>query len=113
MARTHSSIVLVLGALTLVELWLIHRSGAPLSVATRGQLLLAVMVAQGLVGYTQYFSHEPAVLVGVHVAGAVSVWLAMLWFYDGLSHHPAETVSPTAPLLASAPEPQSLADLVP
>jgi cytochrome c oxidase assembly protein subunit 15 len=120
MARTHSSIVLVLGALTLVELWLIHRSGAPLSVATRGQLLLAVMVAQGFIGYTQYFSHEPALLVGVHVAGAVSVWLAMLWFYDGLSHHPAElshhpaeTVSPTAPLLASAPEPQSLADLVP
>ena len=73
----------------------------------RGQLLLAVMVAQGLIGYTQYFSHEPALFVGVHVAGAVSVWLAMLWFYDGLSHHPAETVSPTDPLLAAAPKPQT------
>ena len=110
MARTHSSIVLVLGALTLVELWLLHTSGAPLSVAQRGQLLLAVMVAQGLVGYTQYFSHEPALLVGVHVAGAVCVWLAMLWFYDGLSHHPAESMAPTGPLAAALPSPD-LAEL--
>ena len=97
MARTHSSIVLVLGALTLLELWLLQREGAPESVMVRGQALLAVMIAQGVIGYTQYFSHEPALLVGIHVAGAVSVWVAMLWFYDGLSHHPAET-SPTGPI---------------
>jgi cytochrome c oxidase assembly protein subunit 15 len=94
MARTHSSIVLVLGALTLLELWLLHREGAPTSVMERGQALLAVMIAQGVVGYSQYFTHEPALLVGIHVAGAVSVWLMMLWFYDGLSHHPAESDHP-------------------
>ncbi|MGO9344558.1 MAG: COX15/CtaA family protein [Acidimicrobiales bacterium] len=113
MARTHSSIVLVLGALTLVELWLLHRSGAPQSVATRGQFLLAVMIAQGLIGYTQYFTHEPALLVGVHVAGAVTVWLAMLWFYDGLSHHPAETMTGSGPSLASAPQVPDLAPVAP
>jgi cytochrome c oxidase assembly protein subunit 15 len=113
MARTHSSIVLVLGALTLLELWLLHRSGAPESVATRGQFLLAVMIAQGLIGYTQYFTHEPALLVGVHVAGAVTVWLAMLWFYDGLSHHPAETMTRTGPSLAPAPKVPDLAPVAP
>lgn len=113
MARTHSSIVLVLGALTLVELWLLHRSGAPLSVVKRGQMLLAIMVAQGLVGYTQYFSHEPALLVGIHVAGAISVWLAMLWFYDGLSHHPAETVTRTGPLLAPSLQSPDLLEVAP
>jgi cytochrome c oxidase assembly protein subunit 15 len=113
MARTHSSIVLVLGALTLLELWLLHRSGAPESVATRGQFLLAVMIAQGLIGYTQYFTHEPALLVGVHVAGAVTVCLAMLWFYDGLSHHPAETMTRTGPSLAPAPEVPDLAPVAP
>jgi heme a synthase len=90
MARTHSSIVLVLGALTLVELWMIHRTSAPESVARRGEVLLGVMIAQGLIGYTQYFTHEPALLVGVHVAGALSLWIAMIWFYDGLSFHPAD-----------------------
>ena len=97
MARIHSSIVLLLGALTLVELWLIQRSSAPESVAKRGQILLAVMVVQGLVGYTQYFTKEPALVVGIHIAGALSVWLCALWFYDGLSHHPAEASPEVTP----------------
>ena len=97
LARTHSSIVLVLGALTLLVLWLLRREGAPESVMFRGEALLAVMIAQGVIGYTQYFSHEPALLVGVHVAGAVTVWVTILWFYDGLSHHPAEALSGGVP----------------
>ena len=54
------------------------------------------MVLQGVVGYTQYFSHLPAALVGVHVLGATTVWTAMLWFYDGLWHHEPETVAAPA-----------------
>jgi heme a synthase len=97
MARTHSSIVLVLGALTLVELWMIRRTSAPASIIKRGEALLAVMIAQGLIGYTQFFTHEPVLLVGIHVAGAVAVWMTLLWFYDGLSFHPPETVVGSGP----------------
>ncbi|MFZ0666090.1 MAG: COX15/CtaA family protein [Acidimicrobiales bacterium] len=89
-ARAHSSIVLLMGALTLVELWLLHKDSAPASVIKNAEILLGIMIAQGLVGYTQYFLHEPSLLVGIHVAGALSVVIAMLCFYDGLSHHPAE-----------------------
>jgi cytochrome c oxidase assembly protein subunit 15 len=90
MARTHAEIVLVLGALTLGLLYLLQHTRAPERVAVRGRILLAVMVAQGFIGYTQYFTHLPAVLVGIHVFGAAVLWATMLWFYDGLSHHPAE-----------------------
>jgi heme a synthase len=90
MARTHAEIVLVLGALTLGLLYLLEHTRAPERVAVRGRILLAVMVAQGFVGYTQYFTHLPAVLVGIHVFGAAVLWGTMLWFYDRLSHHPAE-----------------------
>ena len=86
MARVHSGIVIVLVALTLVLLYLLDRTGAPASVLDRARVLLAVMVLQGAIGYTQYFSHLPALLVGVHVFGATAVWVAMLWFYDGLTH---------------------------
>ena len=55
------------------------------------------MVAQGVIGYTQYFTHLPALLVGVHVFGVTVLWTAMLWFYDGLSHHPVEADVDTAP----------------
>jgi len=93
MARTHAEIVLVLGAMTLAVLYLLERTRAPSRVAEKGRILLAVMVAQGVIGYTQYFTHLPALLVGVHVFGATAVWTAMLWFCDGLSHHPADGTS--------------------
>ena len=90
MARLHSSIVICLVGLTLLLLYLLDRSGAPSSVLERARLLLGAMVAQGVIGYTQYFSHLPALLVGVHVLGVTVVWTAMLWFYDGLIHRVVE-----------------------
>ena len=41
-------------------------------------MLLAVLVAQGALGYVQYFTGVPALLVGFHVAGATAVWVAVL-----------------------------------
>lgn len=87
MARTHSAIVLVVAGLLLVELLLLTRAGAGAVAQERGQLLLVAMVGQGVVGYTQYFTHLPALLVGIHLAGATVVWVAALWFLDGLSAH--------------------------
>ena len=84
MARVHSGIVIVLVGLTLVVLYRLERSATPPSVLARGPLLLGAMLLQGAVGYTQYFSHLPALLVGVHVLGVTVVWSAMLWFSDGL-----------------------------
>jgi cytochrome c oxidase assembly protein subunit 15 len=39
-------------------------------------LFVGVALAQGLVGYVQYFSGVPVALVAVHIAGATAVWLA-------------------------------------
>jgi hypothetical protein len=82
--------VLVLVALTIALLYLLDHTSAPTSVLDRARLLLGAMVVQGAIGYGQYFTHLPALLVGVHVFGATVVWMAMLWFYDGLTHHGAE-----------------------
>lgn len=110
MARAHSGVVLVLGALTLVELMVLARAGAPERVQERGRLLLAAMVAQGVVGYTQYFSHLPALLVGIHLLGATVVWCAALWFVHGLRDHPPEvSVLPRAPAAGERPEPEPTA----
>jgi heme a synthase len=87
MTRIHSGLVLCLVALTLALLYLLDHTGAPSSVLERARLLLGVMVLQGGIGYMQYFTHLPAVLVGFHVFGATVVWMAMLWFSDGLTHH--------------------------
>jgi cytochrome c oxidase assembly protein subunit 15 len=71
---------------TLVTLWLLHRTDAPTPVRRSGQVLLAVLVAQGGVGYAQYFTGVPALLVAIHVLGAVCVWIAVLEFHLGLWH---------------------------
>lgn len=100
MARTHSSIVLVATVVLLAELARLYRAGAPEAVQERGRLLVAALAAQGVVGYSQFFLHLPAVLVGIHVLGATAVWSAALWFVDGLWAHAAE---PAAAAGSSSP----------
>lgn len=87
-ARVHGTSAMVLLTLALVTLWLIRRTRAPLRVQRRLGVLLAVLVAQGAIGYAQYFSGIPPLLVGLHVAGATSVWIAVLWFALGVYEHP-------------------------
>ena len=41
-------------------------------------LLLGISLLQGTIGYVQYFTGLPEVLVGLHVLGAVLVWIAVL-----------------------------------
>lgn len=70
-ARVHAIAVWVLLALALA---LLRAARTVPSIRRAVVILLAVVVAQGAVGYTQYFTGVPAALVGVHVAGAIAVW---------------------------------------
>lgn len=96
-ARIHGASVFVLLALTLFTLWVCHRDRAAV-VHDALRILLAVLVAQAAVGYTQYFTGVPALLVGVHILGAVSVWIATVRV--GLHMH---EVPPTVAAAASVP----------
>ncbi len=79
-ARFHgASVVLFLG-LVLVTLWRVRSAGGLADVLRRGEVVLAVSVAQAALGYIQYFNGVPALLVGFHVAGATAVWIATLRF---------------------------------
>ena len=92
MSRIHAETVLVTGIVLLVVLWLLWKSDAPARIQESGRILLGAMVIQGVIGYTQYFTHLPAVLVGIHVVGATLVWSTALWFHHGLSDHLPEEV---------------------
>ncbi|MGH9179012.1 MAG: COX15/CtaA family protein [Acidimicrobiales bacterium] len=83
-AQVHGLTVVLLVVLVVATLVLLWRTGAPTAVRRRGLALLGVLVAQGAVGYAQYFSGVPALLVGIHVAGAVAVWSTALWFQLGM-----------------------------
>jgi cytochrome c oxidase assembly protein subunit 15 len=81
----------------LVLLWVLWRTDAPSRVQDAGRVLLAVVVVQGIIGYTQFFTHLPAVLVGIHVLGASMVWAVVLWFHHGLSDHQPESLTAPGP----------------
>ena len=77
-ARVHGIWVVVLVVLTLVLTIGSARQAAPLYVQRAARLLLGVVAAQAAVGYTQYFTGVPALLVGVHILGAITVWIAVV-----------------------------------
>ena len=83
-ARVHGTAVVTLVAVVIGTLLYAWRSGAPAVVLRRGELLLAVGIGQAAVGYTQYFTGVPVLLVGIHLLGAVLVFLAALHFHFGL-----------------------------
>ena len=43
--------------------------------------MLGVALAQGLIGYVQYFTGVPVLLVGAHIAGAALLWIATVFFW--------------------------------
>jgi heme a synthase len=96
-ARIHSGTVWIFLAAVLLMVWLIRRDRAPRSVQQRVSILLAVLVAQGALGYIQYFNGIPALLVGFHIAGAAAVWSATLVLYLGLFDRTAPVAVPPLP----------------
>ena len=83
-ARLHSIAVLLFGGLVLFLVRSLRIDGAPAVVVRRAEVLLVVLVAQAGVGYAQYFTGVPALLVALHVLGAVAVWIAVLRLVLGL-----------------------------
>jgi cytochrome c oxidase assembly protein subunit 15 len=93
--------VIVLLALVLALLRVLWRDGAPAVVQDAARVLLLVLVAQAAVGYTQWFTGVPALLVGVHVLGAVAVWVAVVRTLLSMRGAP-EAVAPPAVRLPAA-----------
>jgi cytochrome c oxidase assembly protein subunit 15 len=77
--RLHSIAVMLFLAFAVFTAWSLSRAGrAALPVLRRAEVLLVVIVAQAAVGYAQYFTRLPPLLVGIHIAGATAVWIAAL-----------------------------------
>ncbi|HEY0166222.1 MAG TPA: COX15/CtaA family protein [Jatrophihabitans sp.] len=98
-SQLHADVVLLLIGLTLGFAVLAQAAGASQRLRRAAWLLLAVELAQGLIGFVQYFTHVPALLVGVHMLGACLVWLAALAVLAHALAAPARThPAPAKPL---------------
>ncbi|MCH7788127.1 MAG: heme A synthase [Acidobacteria bacterium] len=74
-ARVHSITVIALGLVALYS-W---RLSAPRSTSRRRQTtVLIVLAAQATIGYVQYFTGVPEVLVAAHILGATMLWIVVI-----------------------------------
>jgi cytochrome c oxidase assembly protein subunit 15 len=88
-ARIHGTVDMAFLGLVLWLVWRLRRTGAPTSVVRSLETVLVVGVLQAAVGYTQYFTGVPELLVGLHILGATCLWISVLWFYLGLFAAPS------------------------
>lgn len=73
----HADLVIALVVLTLV-LWLITRVSQTKVIHKYLSVFLSIVLLQGLIGYVQYFTGLPELIVAAHLLGATLVW-ASAW----------------------------------
>lgn len=79
MAWIHADLVIALIGVTialLIAIRLGESTEAKSAILKSTQLFLIISLAQGGIGYLQYFTGLPEILVGAHLVGAVLVWIA-------------------------------------
>ncbi len=102
MAELHSSLVMLLVGLAIGLVVGFHLVDVPERVRKGGRMLLGVMVAQAAVGYTQYFTHLPALLVEVHLVGVTILVVGATKCFLTCTFHPPEPIE--APAEVSSPQ---------
>ncbi|MEW2138373.1 COX15/CtaA family protein [Streptomyces sp. NPDC005409] len=73
-----------------VAMWLVLRVvDAPTDTRARARDLLIVLLAQGGIGYVQFFTQVPEILVAAHMLGSCLVWICVLRVALSLRERPA------------------------
>ena len=102
MSRLHAAPVWALVAVTIVMFIMAQRAvrrGRPHARTLRRPVIVfaLVVLAQGLLGYVQFFTGVPVVLVALHIIGVCSVLAAVGWLVDAHYQRPPQGDGPAAP----------------
>lgn len=79
LSQLHADVVFLFVGLTLGLLFALHATGAGLAARRAVGVLLAVELLQGTIGFVQYFTDLPLVLVGFHMLGAALISACVTW----------------------------------
>ncbi len=103
LTQLHTDLVFLLVGLTVAAVLVLRTAGAPTTVRRAAAVLLAVELAQGLVGFVQYFTDLPVVLVAVHLLGASLLSAAMTWLLVSVRERVTAASGPASPVRRSTP----------
>ncbi|MFE2429639.1 heme A synthase [Streptomyces sp. NPDC059373] len=100
-AQLHADLAWIVCGLA-IALWFVLRAvDAPAGPRARARDLLVVLLAQGVIGYVQYFTHLPEALVGLHMLGSTLVWIAVLRVLLSMRERPLADAGAEIPAPAS------------
>jgi heme a synthase len=100
-SQVHADLVFLLIGLA-VAAWFAFRALRAGAASRRTGWFIGILLAQGLIGFVQYATQLPAVLVGAHMAGACAVWLGALSVLYATRSRPAQVPTAADTALAAA-----------
>jgi len=90
LSQLHTDFVMVLLGLTIGCVLALRAVGATALAQRAAGTLLGVELAQGLIGFTQYFSGLPIGLVTLHLLGAAVTSAALTWLLVSIRERPGK-----------------------
>ena len=79
----HADFVIILSVITII-LWLLTKSLKGV-IYRRNNILLLIIFMQGVIGYVQYFTGLPELLVGFHLLGSTLTWIAVWTLFKSVN----------------------------
>ena len=98
-SQLHTDAVFLLLGLTVALVFALRAVSAPQRAQRAALVLLAVELAQGVVGFVQYFTDLPIVLVAIHLLGAALTSAGLAWVLVSLRERPAVAEPAAEPAL--------------
>ena len=71
----HADFVIILSVITII-VWLLNKNLKGV-IYRRNNILILIIILQGIIGYVQYFTGLPELLVGFHLLGSTLTWIAV------------------------------------
>ncbi|MET9965878.1 COX15/CtaA family protein [Streptomyces sp. NPDC006356] len=86
--KLHAVLAWIVVTLTFALWFVLKAVDAPKGPLNRTRDLFLILLAQGVIGYVQYFTDLPEILVGLHMFGSAVTWIAVLRVMLALRERP-------------------------
>ncbi len=106
LAQFHADFAFVSVGLAIAVIFVFAAVKAPQPARARAKELLAVLLLQGVLGFVQYFTDAPELMVGLHMFLATLTWIAALRI--PLALRTRDDLAPADRLPARAPQPAAV-----
>ncbi|WP_328668444.1 COX15/CtaA family protein [Streptomyces sp. NBC_00328] len=101
-AKLHAVLAWIVVTLTFALWFVLKAVDAPQGPLRRTRDLFLILLAQGVIGYVQYFTDLPEALVALHMLGSCLVWIGVLRVLLALRERPETVADLPGPATTSA-----------